>query len=59
MISLYNTDAIEWLKTLDNDSVDLIVSDPPYRVTQRGHSGLGGIFKTKVGEDKKTQRQII
>lgn len=59
MISLYNTDAIEWLKTLDNDSVDLIVSDPPYRVSQHGHSGLGGIFKTKVGEDKKLNGKLF
>lgn len=59
MTSLYNTDAIEWLKTLDNDSVDLIVSDPPYRVSQHGHSGLGGIFKTKVGEDKKLNGKLF
>lgn len=59
MIQIYNTDAIEWLKTLDNDSVDLIVSDPPYRVTQHGHSGLGGIFKTKVGEDKKLNGKLF
>ena len=50
MISLYNTDAIEWLKTLDNDSVDLIVTDPPYRVQQHGSSGLSGIFKTNFNE---------
>ena len=59
MIQVYNTDAIEWLKTLDNDSVDLIVSDPPYRVTQHGHSGLGGIFKTKTGEDKKLNGKLF
>jgi DNA modification methylase len=59
MIQVYNTDAIEWLKTLDNDSVDLIVSDPPYRVTQHGHSGLGDIFKTKVGEDKKLNGKLF
>lgn len=59
MIQVYNTDAIEWLKTLDNDRVDLIVSDPPYRVTQHGHSGLGGIFKTKVGEDKKLNGKLF
>lgn len=59
MIQVYNTDAIEWLKTLNNDSVDLIVSDPPYRVTQHGHSGLGGIFKTKVGEDKKLNGKLF
>lgn len=59
MIQVYNTDAIEWIKTLDNDSVDLIVSDPPYRVSQHGHSGLGGIFKTKVGEDKKLNGKLF
>lgn len=59
MIQVYNTDAIEWLKTLDNDSVDLIVSDPPYRVQQHGHSGLGGIFKTKTGEDKKLNGKLF
>ena len=59
MIEVYNRDAIEWLKTLDNDSVDLIVSDPPYRVTQHGQSGLGGIFKTKVGEDKKLNGKLF
>ena len=59
MISLYNTDAIEWLKTLDNDSVDLIVSDPPYRVQQRGSSGLSGIFKTKTGAEKELNSKLF
>lgn len=59
MISLYNTDAIEWLKTLDNDSVDLIVSDPPYRVQQRGSSGLSGIFKTKTGVEKELNSKLF
>ena len=59
MISLYNTDAIKWLKTLDNDSVDLIVSDPPYRVQQHGASGLGGIFKTKTGAEKELNNKLF
>lgn len=59
MISLYNTDAIEWLKTLDNDSVDLIVSDPPYRVQQHSSSGLSGIFKTKTGAEKKLDNKLF
>lgn len=59
MIQVYNTDAIEWLKTLENDSVDLIVSDPPYRVAQHGKSGLSGIFKTKTGEDKKLNGKLF
>ena len=59
MISLYNTDAIKWLKTLDNDSVDLIVSDPPYRVQQHGSSGLSGIFKTKTGVEKELNSKLF
>lgn len=59
MISLYNTDAIEWLKTLDNDSVDLIVTDPPYRVQQHGSSGLSGIFKTKTGAEKELNSKLF
>lgn len=59
MISLYNTDAIEWLKTLNNDSVDLIVTDPPYRVQQHGSSGLGGIFKTKTGDEKELNSKLF
>ena len=29
-IELKHTDCLEYLKTLDNDSVDLVVVDPPY-----------------------------
>jgi len=28
--ALYQTDALEWLRTLDAGSVDLVVADPPY-----------------------------
>lgn len=28
--ALYQTDALEWLRTLDTGSVDLVVADPPY-----------------------------
>ena len=47
MISVYNRDAIEWLKTLEDESVDLIVSDPPYRVHQHSISGLGRYLQDK------------
>jgi len=30
--SLYNIDAIQFLKSLDNESVDLIFADPPYNI---------------------------
>ena len=39
MIKLINEDAIEFMKTLKDESVDLIVTDPPYKVTARGNAG--------------------
>ena len=45
-IKLYKDDCLNVLKTLDDNSVDLIVTDPPYRVTSRGGCNtMGGHFK--------------
>ena len=30
---IYNTDALEGLKQLDENSIDAIISDPPYQLT--------------------------
>lgn len=38
---LYNGDCIEAMKTIPNDSIDLIVTDPPYKVTSRGRGKRG------------------
>ena len=44
MIRLGNS--IELLKELENNSIDLIVTDPPYKTTKRGNSGgTGGMLK--------------
>ena len=42
MIELYNTDSIEYMKTLPSESISLIVTDPPYKITSRGSSGTMG-----------------
>lgn len=42
MIELYNTDSIEYMKTLPSESISLIVTDPPYKITARGSSGTMG-----------------
>lgn len=42
MIELYNTDSIEYMKTLSSESISLIVTDPPYKITARGSSGTMG-----------------
>lgn len=53
MIDLRNSDCLEVLKTIPDATIDLIVTDPPYRVTSRGGSGtMGGYWKeerTKKG----------
>ena len=49
MIKLINEDAIEFMKTLKDESVDLIVTDPPYKVTARGNAGnSGGMMRSKL-----------
>ena len=49
MIKLYNGDCLEVMKKMKDNSVDLIVTDPPYKVTSRGNSGnSGGMFQKKI-----------
>ena len=43
MITLYNVDCIELLKSLDNNSIDLVITDPPYLID----------YKTNHRIDKK------
>lgn len=38
---VYNTDAVAWLKTLENNSIDCIITDPPYPTISGGHGGNG------------------
>ena len=48
--TLYNDDCITVLDNMiqNGDTVDMIFTDPPYRVTSRGNAGnSGGMLKTK------------
>lgn len=46
---IYNDDCINILNQIDDESIDLIVTDPPYKVTSRGSSGsTGGMFKKEI-----------
>lgn len=50
-IRLYNNDCLDILDTLidSGEVVDLIVTDPPYKVTSRGNSGnSGGMLQKKL-----------
>lgn len=42
MIELHNVDSIKYMKTLPSESISLIVTDPPYKITARGSSGTMG-----------------
>ena len=47
-IKLYNSDCLEAMKLLSNESIDLIITDPPYKITARGNGGnSGGMFQKK------------
>lgn len=47
--TLLNKDCREVLKGVPDESIDLVVTDPPYRVTTRGgYSTSGGMFKKDI-----------
>lgn len=45
-INIYNEDFRKVMKLLDDESVDMAVTDPPYRITSRGNAGTTGGFLT-------------
>ena len=48
-VKIINDDAIEVLKHLNDECIDLIVTDPPYKVTARGcHGNTGGMLKKEL-----------
>ena len=53
-VKLLNDDCMEVLKSLPDESIDLIVTDPPYKVTAKGNSGnSGGMMKSKLSMQGK------
>lgn len=53
-IRVYNNNAIELLKDIPSNSIDLIVTDPPYKVTSRGDNGnTGGMLKKAINKKGK------
>lgn len=48
--SIYNQDCLQVMRNMPNESIDLIVTDPPYRVTSRGgmaSTTMSGYWVTK------------
>ena len=55
MIDLRQGDCLELMKDIPDGSIDLIVTDPPYKLTSRGGSGtMGGYWK-----EEKAKKGII
>ena len=46
---IYNEDCLVGMKRLPDNSVDLVITDPPYKITSRGNFGsTGGMLKKKI-----------
>lgn len=54
MGKIINTNSIDYIKLMDKEIIDLIVTDPPYKITQRGNTGSsGGMFLTELSKKGK------
>lgn len=54
MIDLRKGDCLDLMKNIPDNSIDLIVTDPPYRVTSRGSAGnSGGMLQKKINKQGK------
>ena len=53
---IYNKDCRELIKDIDNESIDLITTDPPYPTTKRGiskNTTTGGLVRSELGKQGK------
>ena len=48
---IHQGDCLTLMKEISNESVDLIISDPPYKTTARGHAGnSGGMLQKEINK---------
>ena len=53
-VKIINGNSIELLKKLKDESIDMIATDPPYKVTARGNAGnSGGMMQKKLSMQGK------
>ena len=53
---LYNGDCLEIMDNINDESIDLIITDPPYKTTKRGISKkttTGGLVRSELGKQGK------
>lgn len=56
---LYNMDCMDLMKEFPDNSIDLIVTDPPYPTTKRGiskNTTTGGLVRSELGQQGKIFR---
>ena len=53
---IYNKDCLEFMRELPNESIDLIATDPPYKVTPKGSHGTMSGYWT---EDRTNKGKIF
>lgn len=54
MIKLLQGDCLELMKNISDNSIDLIVTDPPYKTTSRGNAGnSGGMLQKQINKQGK------
>ncbi|HBN08786.1 MAG TPA: site-specific DNA-methyltransferase [Cyanobacteria bacterium UBA8530] len=46
---LFLSDAVDWLRTLDDQSVDLLITDPPYESLEK-HRSVGTTTRLKISK---------
>ena len=51
MIKLYNDDCLNVIKDIPDNSIDLIVTDPPYHIIKQGSGMLHGILDTEKNKN--------
>ena len=51
MINLLKGDCLELMKSIPDGSVDLILTDPPYKMTKQGNSCRPNYMKSGMGDN--------
>jgi len=54
LMDLFQLDAVDWLKTLPNGSVDLFITDPPYESLEK-HRKIGTTTRLKVSKSSSNE----
>ena len=47
MIDIKCGNCLDYIKDISDESIDLLITDPPYRITSRGSNGSSGGMMTK------------